>query len=154
MRYFVSLVLPAFLLGATASDLPQVGPVAPCADTASLVPPVQRERTFAKWTFWEECETFVGPVTASFVVTADGDVADPLLLRSSGCVAADREFTCRLKQRKYEPAQCEGRKIAYRTTLTVHWHPSAGGAPASPCIEEPPKERDSQNTEPSTDPPG
>lgn len=114
-----------------------VGPVTPCPEELQLLEPVGKQTELpTHWSFWSECDTFVGTPIVEYVVTPGGRTSDHRMIRSSGCEEADRELLCWLRKWTYRPARCGDEPIAWRTTFIINWHPGSGEGAAEHCLPE------------------
>jgi periplasmic protein TonB len=62
----------------------------------------------------------ISPIIAIVVITREGTVLDPVLLRSS-TPELDAEFLKALRRWRYEPAQLEGKPVDAFLTVTLSW---------------------------------
>jgi TonB family protein len=63
-----------------------------------------------------------GPTVISYVVTADGEVKDPQIAKSSGNAELDVRATKCVLDWRYKPAQQNGQPVDAMTSATIMWN--------------------------------
>jgi protein TonB len=104
--------------------------------TDDLTPPTAANahvcRNYPHAALWNESN---GKATVGFRVTADGAVADPVIVTSAGDDALDAAALACVMAWRYKPATVDGVAVDYKWEASVEWstHPGDLPPPTPPC---------------------